>query len=49
MEMRVLGITCVTNLGAGMQESLNHEAVVETSERVKADFKQLIKKTLEII
>ena len=49
MGMRVLGITCVTNLGAGMQESLNHNEVVETTERVKADFKQLVKKTLEII
>lgn len=49
MGMRVLGITCVTNLGAGMQENLNHEEVVETTERVKEDFKKLIKKTLETI
>lgn len=46
MGMRVLGITCVTNLAAGMQKSLNHEEVVETTERVKVDFKALIKETL---
>ncbi len=49
MSMRVLGITCVTNLAAGMQASLNHEEVVETTERVKADFKELVKRTLERI
>ena len=46
MSMRVLGITCVTNLAAGMQANLNHAEVVETTERVKADFKTLIKDTL---
>lgn len=49
MGLRVLGITCVTNLAAGMQANLNHAEVVETTERVKADFKTLIKKTLEAI
>lgn len=47
MDMRVLGVTCVTNLAAGMQANLNHEEVVETTERVKADFKSLIKETLQ--
>ncbi|MGX7060074.1 purine-nucleoside phosphorylase [Vagococcus humatus] len=46
MGMRVLGVTCVTNLAAGMQATLNHKEVVETTERVKADFKSLIKQTL---
>ncbi|MBE9389071.1 purine-nucleoside phosphorylase [Vagococcus salmoninarum] len=49
MSMRVLGITCVTNLAAGMQANLNHAEVVETTERVKADFKSLIKETLKNI
>lgn len=49
MSMRVLGITCVTNLAAGMQANLNHAEVVETTERVKADFKSLIKDTLKNI
>ncbi|MBL1230289.1 purine-nucleoside phosphorylase [Enterococcus sp. BWB1-3] len=45
--MKVLGISCITNLAAGMQSSLNHAEVVETTERVKEQFKQLIKATLE--
>ena len=49
MSLRVLGITCVTNLAAGMQANLNHAEVVETTERVKADFKTLIKETLKNI
>jgi purine-nucleoside phosphorylase len=44
--MKVLGISCITNLAAGMQSSLNHEEVVETTERVKAQFKELVKATL---
>ena len=34
-------------LSTGMQANLNHEEVVETTERVKADFKSLIKETLQ--
>lgn len=45
--LNVLGISCITNLAAGMQESLNHEEVVETTIRVKEDFKTLIKETLK--
>ena len=44
--LKVLGVSCITNLAAGMQASLNHEEVVETTERVKAEFKALIKETL---
>lgn len=44
--LRVLGISCITNLAAGMQSSLNHEEVVETTERVKVEFKELVKATL---
>lgn len=44
--MKVLGLSCITNLAAGMQSSLNHEEVVETTERVKAQFKELVKATL---
>lgn len=46
MGMRVLGISCITNLAAGMQSNLNHAEVVETTERVKEDFKSLVKETL---
>ncbi|MGM0125582.1 purine nucleoside phosphorylase I, inosine and guanosine-specific [Enterococcus sp. AZ194] len=47
--LRVLGISCITNLAAGMQETLNHEEVIETTERVKTDFKRLIKEILMTI
>ena len=44
--MKVLGISCITNLAAGMQSSLNHAEVVETTERVKGQLKELVKETL---
>ena len=44
--MRVLGISCITNLAAGMQSELNHAEVVETTERVKETFKTLVKNIL---
>lgn len=44
--LKVLGISCITNLAAGMQSSLNHAEVVETTERVKGQFKELVKATL---
>jgi len=47
--LKVLGVSCITNLAAGMQASLNHEEVVETTERVKAEFKALIKETLAVL
>lgn len=45
--IRVAGISCITNLAAGMQESLNHEEVVETTEIVKDSFKELVKELLK--
>lgn len=45
--LRVAGVSCITNLAAGMQEELNHEEVVETTQRVKETFKQLVKKTVQ--
>ena len=44
--LKVLGISCITNLAAGMQKNLNHAEVVETTERVKVEFKSLVKETL---
>lgn len=44
--LNVLGISCITNLAAGMQKNLNHAEVVETTERVKVEFKSLVKETL---
>lgn len=44
--LRVLGISCITNLAAGMQANLNHQEVVATTERVKEQFKSLVKAVL---
>ncbi|MBF8807171.1 MAG: purine-nucleoside phosphorylase [Enterococcus lacertideformus] len=47
--LKVLGISCITNLAAGMQANLNHEEVVETTQRVKQSFKELIKEVLDLL
>lgn len=47
--LKVLGISCITNLAAGMQANLNHEEVVETTQRVKQSFKTLIKEVLVLL
>lgn len=44
--IRVAGISCITNFAAGMQESLNHDEVVEVTQRVKHTFKALVKEVL---
>lgn len=42
--IKVLGISCLTNMGAGiLDQPLSHEEVLETSERVKEHFKALLK------
>ena len=41
--MRVLGISCITNLAAGMSdEPINHEEVMETGAKVAEIFKELL-------
>lgn len=46
-EMRVLGISCVTNAAAGiLDQPLNHREVLETAARVKSDFVALLKAVL---
>lgn len=47
--LRVLGISCITNLGAGMQEELDHTHIVATIEQVKTTFKQLVKEIVTAI
>ncbi|MBM6613708.1 purine-nucleoside phosphorylase [Desemzia sp. RIT804] len=44
--LRVIGVSCITNLAAGMQANLNHEEVVETTTRVKETFKSFVKAIL---
>lgn len=44
MGMKTLGISCLTNMGAGiLNQKLNHEEVLETGERVKASFTALVR------
>jgi len=47
MGMKVLAISCVTNMAAGILEQvINHEEVLETGERVKGDFVALVRAVL---
>lgn len=42
--IKVLGISCITNMAAGiLNQPLNHEEVIETSNRVKDNFKKLVR------
>jgi len=44
MGIRVLGISCVTNMAAGiLDQPITTEEVIETGERVKADFVALLR------
>jgi purine-nucleoside phosphorylase len=46
-DMKVLGISCVTNAAAGiLNQPLNHREVLETAARVKGDFVALLKAVL---
>ena len=41
--IRVLGISCITNMAAGiLDKPLNHEEVIETSMMVKDKFERLV-------
>lgn len=45
--MKVLGISCITNLAAGMSGlPINHEEVVETGAKVAAVFKELLRRII---
>jgi purine-nucleoside phosphorylase len=45
--IRVLGISCISNMAAGiLDQPLTHEEVIETTEKVKKDFLQLLKKII---
>ena len=47
MDMEVLGISCITNLAAGVtDEPITHEDVIETGNRVAATFTQLLKRVV---
>lgn len=47
MSLRVLAISCVTNMAAGLSgERINHEEVLETGRRVKGTFLELLRAVL---
>lgn len=50
MGLNVLGISCITNMAAGISEQpINHEEVMETGEQVRATFTQLLRRVISKI
>ncbi|MEG0137307.1 MAG: purine-nucleoside phosphorylase, partial [Cetobacterium sp.] len=42
--MEVIGISCITNMASGiLDQPLNHEEVIETTQKVKSEFLSLVK------
>lgn len=49
-QMKVLGISCISNMAAGiLDQPLHHDEVIETTQKVKADFIQLVKNILAML
>ena len=47
MDLEVLGISCITNMAAGISdEPINHDDVMATGDRVRATFTQLLRKVV---
>ena len=49
MGMQVLGISCITNMAAGMRKPLSHAEVMETARRVRGSFMALLEGVIERI
>ena len=50
MGMNVLGISCITNMAAGISEQpINHEEVIETGEQVRETLTQLLRRVISKI
>jgi purine-nucleoside phosphorylase len=48
--LKVLGISCISNMAAGiLDQPLNHEEVMETTEKVKVNFLQYVKELIKEI
>lgn len=45
--IRVAGISCITNLAAGMGAELNHNDVIDVSTKIRSTFKELVVSLLE--
>lgn len=47
MQIPVLGISCITNMAAGvLDKPINHEEVIETGERVRETFAELLRRVI---
>ncbi|GMK46295.1 MULTISPECIES: purine-nucleoside phosphorylase [Paenibacillus] len=47
--IEVLGISCISNMAAGvLDQPLSHDEVIETTERVKAEFLALVKEVIRL-
>jgi Purine nucleoside phosphorylase len=47
MNMEVLGISCITNMAAGISDQpINHEEVMATGDRVRETFTQLLRRVV---
>ena len=47
MGINILGISCITNMAAGISEQpINHEEVMETGEQVRVQFTQLLRRVI---
>lgn len=47
MGLKVLGISCITNMAAGISESpINHDEVMETGQRVRETFTRLLRRVV---
>lgn len=47
MGMKVLGISCITNMAAGISENpINHDEVMETGQRVRETFTKLLRRVI---
>ena len=47
MDLEVLGISCITNMAAGISdEPINHEEVMATGDRVRSTFTQLLRRVV---
>lgn len=48
MGMRVLGISCITNMAAGvLEQTLNHEEVIEAGKKVEGKFSALVEEIVK--
>jgi len=47
MDMRVIGISCITNLAAGVSNRpVDHSQVIATGERVREQFTELLRRVI---